>query len=474
MITHPSPPSTSPTASQRWWRFLGPAFLVSIGYIDPGNWATDLAAGSQLGYSLLWVLFVANLMAMLLQSLSARLGIVTGMDLAQASRQAYGPYINGVLFILAQVAIVATDLAEIIGMAIGLQLLFGLPLIWGVLLTTVDTVLFLALLSRGAKLLEGTVIAMLATIAAAFVVQLCIVKPEWHAVAQGMIATPLHGQSLYLAIGILGATIMPHNLYLHSALARSSRPTSYQEKRQAIRGNLLDTGLALNSAFLINVAILLVAAAGFYHHGLLNVQTLEQAHHLLGKLFGPLAAMLFAAALILCGQSSTLTGTLAGQVVMEGHLNITLPAWQRRLLTRLLAIVPATASLLWLGDKSLGSLLILSQVVLSLQLGFAMIPLLRLVSHKPLMRACTLGKPTLALAAIVAGLILLLNIKLVIETLSDALVAGGWQATLALWLGYPVLVLAMLFMLWLTIRPLTKSLSNHGFHDSVPEECRAA
>ncbi|MFN9531638.1 MAG: Nramp family divalent metal transporter [Cyanobacteriota bacterium] len=361
-------------------RMLGPAYLVAVGYMDPGNWATDLAAGSRYGFRLLWVVALSSLMAILLQSLCCRLGIGTGMDLAQACRRLLPQRWRAPLWLLAEVAIVACDLAELVGSAIALQLLFGLPLPWGVLLTAADTLLLLALQRFGVRRLEAVVIALVALVSACFALELLLLKPHWPAVAAGLIPRPgslREGSQLYLAAGILGATVMPHNLYLHSALVRSRRwPDHPQSRHWALRYATLDALLALLLAFLVNASILVLAGGAF--HGVVSqpVEDLSQAYHLLTPLLGTsLASVLFGVGLLAAGQSSTLTATLAGQVVMEGFLDLRLPAWQRRLLTRCLALIPALATVLLLGDQATNQLLVLSQVVLSVQLPFAVIPL---------------------------------------------------------------------------------------------------
>ncbi len=430
-------------------RLLGPAFLISVGYMDPGNWATALAAGSEQGFALLWVLVASCLSAWLLQSLSARLGIVSGMDLAEASRHAYGPRINRLLFPLAMGAIIATDLAEVIGMAIGLKLLFGLDLLYGVVLTVADTLLFLLLTARGMKALESAVIAMILMISLAFVLQLLIVAPAPGEVASGLIVRPLDGHALYLATGIMGATIMPHNLYLHSALLKHTGGKTLADTRRTLASNTRHTGFALGIALCINAAILIVAASAF-HHGGEAAGELAGAHQLLGERFGALAAVLFAIALVLCGQASTLTGTLAGRVVMEGHGWRALPGWQQRIATRAGALLPALAVILLSGPDSLNGLLVLSQVVLSLQLGFAMIPLLRLTASRALMGTLRTGPLMRILGGALASLILLLNGKMVVEFLNEAATLPGWQGVVATFVGYPLAAGAALLLagLW--------------------------
>jgi len=363
-----------------FWKVLGPAYLVAVGYMDPGNWATDLAAGSTSGYALLWVVALSSAMAMVLQSLCCRLGIATGMDLAQACRQLLPSAWRLPLWLLAEVAMIATDLAELVGSAIALKLLFGLPLAWGVSLTAADTLLLLALQHQGLRRLEALVIAMVALIGACFVVELVLLKPDWVAVAHGFVPNPLamaNHQQLFLAAGILGATVMPHNLYLHSSLVKTRQwPDHPKARHWALRLATADMAIALAMAFLVNAAILVLAGGAFYGQGLPLVTDLGQAYRLLTPMLGTsLASLAFGVALLAAGQSSTITGTLAGQVVMEGFLDLRLPLWQRRLLTRGMALIPAMATVLLLGEGATNQLLVLSQVVLSLQLPFAAVPL---------------------------------------------------------------------------------------------------
>lgn len=401
-------------------RVLGPAYLVAVGYMDPGNWATDLAAGSSYGYQLLWVVALSSGMAMLLQSLCCRLGIATRMDLAQASARLLPRPWRLPLWLLAEGAIVACDLAELLGSAIALQMLFGLPLPWGVSLTAVDTLLLLALQRFGIRRLEALVIALVALVGGCFVVQLLLLQPDWTAVAQGFVpqvATLKNGNQLYLAAGILGATVMPHNLYLHSSLVQSRHwPQGQRSKHKALAFSTLDTGIALTLAFLINASILILAAGRFHHNQLGPVTDLSQAYDLLSPSLGTsLASTLFAVALLASGQSSTLTATMAGQIVMEGFLEIRLPDWQRRLLTRGLALVPALATVLWLGERATNPLLVLSQVALSLQLPFAAIPLVLFCSRPELMGPLKTPLWLLVASWASAALIVLINATLVIN-----------------------------------------------------------
>jgi manganese transport protein len=372
-------------------RVLGPAYLVAVGYMDPGNWATDLAAGSTYGFSLLWVVALSSLMAVLLQSLCCRLGIrATGLDLAQACRRLLPRGWVIPLWLLAEVAIVACDLAELVGTALALQLLFGLPLPVGVLVTAFDTLVLLGLQRFGIRRLEALVISLVALVGACFAVEMLLLRPDVASVLGGLVPrmdSLRNSSQLYLAAGILGATVMPHNLYLHSSLVQTRCWSTGPEMRQrALRFATLDTVIALSLAFLVNASILVLAAGSF--HGLPGapVTNLSEAHRLLSPLLGTTAAgLLFGIALLAAGQSSTLTATLAGQIVMEGFLEVRLPQWKRRLLTRSLALMPAMFTVLLLGDRATGQLLILSQVVLSLQLPFAVLPLVWFCSRRKLM-----------------------------------------------------------------------------------------
>lgn len=404
---------------RKFFAFLGPAYLVSVGYMDPGNWATDLAGGSQFGYSLLWVLLMSNLIALLLQSLSARLGIVRSRDLAQASREMYPALVNFCLYILAEIAIAACDLAEVLGMAIGLQLLFGLSLNTGVLITVLDTFLLLFLLNFGIRKMEAFIISLVFIIGCAFLTEMFFAQPELADVAKGLIPSIPSDTALYIAIGIIGATVMPHNLYLHSSLVQTRRfDRTDKEIRKAIKFNIIDSTIALNLAFFVNAAILILAASVFYKNGLFEVAEIQDAHKLLAPMLGTeWASILFAVALIAAGQSSTITGTLAGQIVMEGYLNLRIAPWIRRLLTRLIAITPALIAINFYGEDSTGDLLVLSQVILSMQLGFAIIPLIHFVSDKQRMKNFVIPAYVKILAWLSALIIVSLNIKLVMEQL---------------------------------------------------------
>ena len=429
--------SVDTTSSKPGWRkilsFFGPAYLVSVGYMDPGNWATDLAGGSKYGYTLIWVLLMSNIMALLLQSLSARLGIVRGRDLAQANREAYPKGINFMLWVLAEVAIAACDLAEVLGMAIGIQLLTGLPLIWGVSITLLDTFLLLYLQRLGIRKMEAFIIVLVAIIGFCFLVNIILAQPNLYGVLKGFIpslptAEKLYASkgmlnalpketALYLAIGIIGATVMPHNLYLHSALVQTRKiPRTKEGIKQALKWSFIDSAVALNIAFFINAAILILAATVFFNTGKTDVGEIKQAHELLSPMLGSnFASTLFAIALIASGQSSTVTGTLAGQIVMEGYLSLRINPILRRLITRLLAIVPAIIVIAIFGEDKVDSLLILSQVILSLQLGFAVIPLIHFVSNKKTMGTFAI-KPIIQIFAwLIATVLVYLNIKMVSE-----------------------------------------------------------
>jgi manganese transport protein len=440
---------------RRLLAIAGPAFLVCVGYMDPGNWATDLAAGSSFNTSLLWVLVMSNLMALVLQSLAFRLGIARGLDLAQACRAEYPPGINLPLYALCELAITACDLAEVIGSAIALQLLFGLPLLWGVLLTASDTFALLFLNHFGIRKIEALILSLISIIALGMIVQVVAAKPAWGEVASGLLPTIPSDTALYVAIGMLGATVMPHNLYLHSSLVQTRRiGSSYEAKRQSIRMNTLDSFVALNMAFFVNAAILVVAASVFFRHGYHAVAEIQDAHRLLEPLLGTGAASIaFAVALLASGQSSTITGTLAGQIVMEGFLNLRLPPWVRRMVTRLLAIIPAACTIVYFGERGTGNLLVLSQVILSLQLPFAIIPMIHFVSDKEKMNGFAIGGLFKILAWTITGIIVALNVKLVVDTISGWLGVSGGKAV---WLGLAVIpVTAALggLMAYITFKP---------------------
>ena len=454
---HESVDTTRPRKGiRRFLAYAGPAYLVSVGYMDPGNWATDLQGGARFGYQLIWVLLMSNLMALLLQGLSARLGIVRRRDLAQANREVYPKLVNFCLYILAELAIAACDLAEVLGMAIGIQLLPGLPVIWGVCITILDTFLLFYLQKLGMRKMEAFIIALVAVIAASFLIELIYAKPHFGEIVKGFIPTRLNKEALYIAVGIIGATVMPHNLYLHSALVQTRKIKNDREGiKRALKYNFIDSTIALNAAFLVNAAILILAASVFFTTGHTAVAKIEDAHELLAPMLGTkLAPLLFAVALIAAGQSSTVTGTLAGQIVMEGYLSIRINPLLRRLLTRLIAIIPALLTILIFGDDKLDDLLVLSQVVLSLQLGFAIIPLIHFVSDKETMGEFVIKLPVKIAAWLVAGILIFLNVKLVVESSLTIFDQQGheWQKLLIIvaWL-----VFAWLFVM-MTILPLLR------------------
>jgi len=433
--------------------FAGPAYLVSVGYMDPGNWATDLAGGASFGYQLLWVLAVSNGMAILLQTLSARLGIVSGRDLAQACRESYPRTVNGALWLLCEIAIIACDLAEVLGAAIGLKLLFHLPLLAGVLLTTLDTVMVLWFQRFGIRVVEAFVLVLIAVIGGCFAVEIFLAKPHWPDVFAGLVPH-LDGTNLFLAIAILGATVMPHNLYLHSALVQTRRiGTSDAERRTACRYNLLDSAIALCGAMFVNMAILIMAAAVFHAQGK-PVQEIEDAYLLLAPLLGTATAgVVFAFALICSGQSSTLTGTMAGQIVMEGFLNIRLRPTVRRLITRLLAVAPAALTIFLAGEKATGQLIIVSQVVLSMQLPFAIIPLIHFTSDSRRMGIFANRLWVRILAWASAAAIVGLNAWLASKLIADASSASAWGS----WIRFLGVIAGMVLgvlLAWLLFMPL--------------------
>jgi manganese transport protein len=454
-------PGMSHNPFKRLFAFLGPAYLVSVGYMDPGNWATDLEGGARFGYTLIWVLVMSNLMAVLLQTLAARLGIVTGYDLAQACRAEYSPRVNAVLWLLAEVAIAACDLAEVLGTIIALKLLFGVPLLWGCLVTAFDTFMLLWLQRWGMRTMEAMILALVATIGGCFLVQIFMAGPDAGAVLLGFRPTLPPG-ALFVAIGILGATVMPHNLYLHSALVPSRRIGSdVASKAMACRFNLIDSAIALNAAFFVNAAILVLSAAVFNRHGV-EVASIEEAHKLLPSFLGSAAPVLFGIALLCAGQSSTLTGTLAGQIVMEGYLHLKIAPWMRRLITRLVALVPAVVVIFLTGERSTQQLLVLSQVILSLQLSFAVIPLIHFTSSRKNMGSFATPWWGQWLAWLTAAVIVALNAKLVLDKIiewvnlaaASGLAVGpvpmSWVVGLALY-GLAGAVAALL--VWVTVKP---------------------
>jgi len=450
--------------------FFGPAYLISVGYMDPGNWATDIAGGSQFGYALLWVLLMSNIMALLLQSLSARLGIVSRLDLAQASRDTYPKFINYILYFLAEIAIAACDLAEVLGMAIGLNLLFDISLINGVIITVLDTFLLLFLINKGIRKMEAFIIALVAIIGFSFIFEMIFAEPELPKVLAGLMPSLPSEAALYIAIGIIGATVMPHNLYLHSSLVQTRKfDRSKAGIKQAIKYNLIDSTIALNLAFFVNAAILILAAATFYKNGMFHVAEIQDAHRFLEPMLGTKwAPILFAVALIAAGQSSTVTGTLAGQIIMEGYINLRIQPWIRRIITRLIAIVPAVIVISVFGESVTGKMLIFSQVVLSLQLGFAIIPLIHYVSDKNKMNGFHIGMWTKIAAWIIATIIVSLNAKLVFDEITGWLEASEnpivlWLTVVPLAVGFLILLLYIVFNPFFT-KP-KKRIDNHSPHN---------
>ena len=461
---------------RRLLAFAGPAYLVSVGYMDPGNWATDLAGGARYGTRLLWVLLMSNLMAVLLQTLSARLGVVTGKDLAQACREWYPRALILPMWLLCEVAIVACDLAEVLGAAIGLQLLFHVPLVFGVILTGLDVLLLLGLSRLGMRRLEAIIVVLVATIGACFAIEMLLARPDLPGVLRGLLprgddgrlaligrapggvlaVLGLHHDALYIAMGIIGATVMPHNLYLHSALVQSRAVADSTEgKREACRLNLVDSAVALNCAFFVNAAILVLAATAFHRTGHASVARLEDAHRLLAPLLGTsLASTLFAVALLSSGQSSTITGTLAGQIVMEGFLHLRVRPWLRRMLSRGLAIIPAVAFILVRGERSVDQLLVFSQVALSLQLSFAVVPLVSFTSDRRRMGEFTSRPWVSALAWTVAAAIAILNGNLVAQELGPWLTATLARAPLLALPVVAIIVALGLLLAYLALAPL--------------------
>jgi len=443
---------------KRGWRrrlfaFLGPAYLVSVGYMDPGNWATDIEGGARFGYTLIWVLLMSNLMAVLLQTLSARMGIVTGHDLAQGCRREYPRFVTLTLWVLAEVAIAATDLAEALGTIIGLNLLFRLPLLWGCAITALDTFLFLALQRYGVRKMEAFILTLVATIGGCFLIEVVLSKPEWTSVFAGFVPR-LDASALYIAIGIIGATVMPHNLFLHSALVQSrSVSNTFTGKNEACRFNLIDSVVALNAAFLVNAAILITAAATFYSRGI-AVTEIQQAHEILDSLMGEsLAPVAFAVALVAAGQSSTITGTIAGQVVMEGFLDLRMVPWLRRLVTRLVALGPAVVVIAISGSEGIYELLVLSQVVLSLQLPFAIVPLVHFTADARKMGAFANPRWVTAAAWLVAAVVTALNASLVGGKIAEWLEGGAvwpWFAVV------PVVAALSCLLIYMIVMPMVR------------------
>jgi manganese transport protein len=454
---HESVPVKNKTGWRRLFAFIGPAYLVSVGYMDPGNWATDLQGGAAFGFQLIWILLLSNIMAILLQSLSARLGIVRRLDLAQVNRETYPKFVNFCLYLLAELAIAATDLAEVLGMAIGIKLLTGLPLMYGTIITVADTFLFMLLQRYGIRKMEAFIFVLVATIGGSFLAEMIIAKPDLIGAAKGLVPSSLSPAALYIAVGMIGATVMPHNLYLHSALVQTRKieRTSAGIKK-SLWYNFIDSAIALNAAFFVNAAILILAATAFYQTGNQSIAKIEEAHALLAPLLGSkLAPILFAVALIAAGQSSTVTGTLSGQIVMEGYLNLRLNPWIRRLLTRLVAIVPAVLVIGIMGEGRVDELLVFSQVILSLQLGFAVIPLIHFVSDKSTMGEFAIKSWVKILAWLVASILVFLNANLVFD-FAKAFLFGPTSLFIKL-----LLVLFILFffalLLYIIIFPMIQS-----------------
>ena len=442
----------------RLFLFTGPAFMVSVGYMDPGNWATDLAGGAQFGYKLIWVILLANLMAILFQTLSARLGIVSGRDLAQACRDHYPKKINFILWILTEISIAATDLAEVIGSAVGLYLLFGIPILWGVIITTFDVLILMTLMSFGIRKMEAFILALISTIGICFAFEMFLSKPDFAAIASGFIPTAMNSDALYIALGIIGATVMPHNLYLHSALVQSRNiERTNAGMKEANKFNLIDSVVALNAAFLVNAAILILAASTFFTTGHSEIASIIDAHALLAPLLGnQFAPIAFGIALLAAGQSSTITGTFAGQIVMEGFVGIKIRPWLRRLITRLIAIVPTLIVIKIAGDKSVDDLLVFSQVILSLQLPFAIIPLLHFTASKIKMKEFASRNLLRITAWFAAILIIVFNLKLIFDFAAQNINTPGIM-TIFIRFGFiPVSVLMILLLLWITIEPYLK------------------
>lgn len=455
---------------KRLLAFIGPAYLVSVGYMDPGNWATDIAGGSKFGYRLIWVILLSNIMAIIFQSLSAKLGIVTGKDLAQACRSHYNKWVNIILWILCEIAIIATDIAEVLGSAIGLYLVFHIPLTYGVIITGFDTLVLLLINNLGIRKMEAFIVMLIFIIGASFLVEILISKPDYHGIAMGFIPSIPNKEALFVGIGIIGATIMPHNLYLHSSLVQTRNIERTDEGlNQAVKFNILDSVVALNLAFFVNVGILVLAAAVFYRSGNYGVEDILQAHKLLQPILGStLAPILFGIALLASGQSSTITGTYAGQIVMEGFVNLRLQPWVRRLVTRILAITPALFTIIYYGDEATGSLLVLSQVILSLQLAFAIVPLIHFVSSKSLMKNFVITMKTKFIAWILALIIIVLNVKLVIDTLGDWINSGASRFLYA-----PVLIFCIALgalLLYIIVEPFIRGIAhsdNRSIHENI-------
>jgi manganese transport protein len=449
---HGSVQTQYPNIWKRVFAFAGPAFLVSVGYMDPGNWATDLEGGSRFGYKLVWVILMSNMMAILLQTLAARLGIVTGKDLAQACRSEYSKKTSFALWILGEIAIAACDLAEVLGTILGLNLLFGMPLLWGATVTLFDTFLLLIIQRLGIRKMEAFILSLITVIAGGFIVNLFLAEPDWGVAVTGLVPSLPTG-SVYIILGIIGATVMPHNLYLHSSLVqtrRISRTIDYKAK--ACKYNFLDSTIALNAAFFVNSAILILAAAVFFRHGIV-VTEIQQADKLLEQLLGShTASIAFGIALLAAGQSSTLTGTLAGQIVMEGFVKIRFKPYLRRLLTRSIALIPAVVVISISGNEGTYKLLILSQVILSLQLPFAIVPLVHFTSDRLKMGSFVNKLWVKILAWITSTIIIALNIKLVYDQLKDWM-EGGIPTAVSI-LSVVVAAAVFLFLIYIIVLPI--------------------
>jgi manganese transport protein len=451
---HSSVGTSQVTFFKRMFAFAGPAYLVSVGYMDPGNWATDLEGGARFGYQLLWVLVMSNAMAVLLQTLAARLGIVSGRDLAQACRESYPRPVALALWGLCEVAIAACDLAEVLGAAIALNLLFHLPLLIGVLITTADTFLVLWFESFGIRTIEAFVLALITVIAGCFFIEILWAKPSATEMLGGLVPQ-LNRDSLYVAIGILGATVMPHNLYLHSALVQTRHISRTEEgKRRACRYNLIDSVVALNGAMFVNIAILVLAAAVFFKNGV-AVTEIQQAHELLAPLLGTgMASVIFGVALLCSGQSSTLTGTMAGQIVMEGFLNFRMRPWLRRLITRSLAVIPAAVTIAVVGERASFGLLIMSQVILSMQLPFAIIPLIHFTNDKTQMGPFANRGWVRSLAWVAATIIVGLNLRLAGSVIAEWVRGAGEWRPVVIGVTVPLAALLLSLLVWVVLEPM--------------------
>lgn len=454
---HGSVNTSSKGGFRKLFAFLGPAYMISVGYMDPGNWATDIEGGSKFGYSLIWVLVMSNLIALLLQSHCVRLGVVSGRDLAQASKDHYSRFVNFFLYILAEIAIAACDLAEVVGMAIGIHLMFpAVSILTGVCITVLDSFILLFLLNAGIRKLEAFIISLVGIIGVSFLIQLIIAKPDVVEISKGLIPGIRNEDALYVAIGIIGATVMPHNLYLHSSLVQTRKfDRTVPEIRKAIRFNIIDSAVALNMALFVNAAILIIAASTFFNTGV-DVKEIQDAYRMLEPMLGStLAPFLFALALIAAGQSSTVTGTLAGQIIMEGYLNLRLQPWIRRLLTRLIAIVPAFLTIYYLGEEKTGDLLVLSQVILSLQLGFAIIPLIHFVSSKRRMGEFAIPLWQKIASWLAVSVIVFLNCQLLYFKVREWLLSTDSPYLVGMFV-VPLMALCLAVLLYITFEPVFK------------------